>query len=89
MRSLLEWDYFNPYYFDQLKKLNRLESSQDNRDGKLKEISEKQNNIEQLSTSNKKSLEELNRIFTNLYRGKDEWNNNQYAKKEGIFLKSS
>lgn len=79
LQSLINWNTFDPYYFEELKKLdentakrniNHLRQLQEIRDAKLLEERRKkdQRNENLKKISNK---DELKKIFFNLYQGRD------------------
>lgn len=80
LKILTEWDYFNPYYFNKLNKLDEKEAKrnithlkqlQEIRDNKIKQ--ERQHHEEQVRKQKDISFSEneLREIFLNLYAGKD------------------
>lgn len=97
LQSLIEWSNFDPYYFENLNKLdkneairriNHLKQLQEIRDAKLKEqqkITARKN--EEANTS-KKTYEELNRQFTMLYQGKDIQGNKISLQQRGYLFES-
>lgn len=81
LKCLTEWDYFDPYYFETLKKLDRkqakrniehLKQLQEIRDHKIKQERLRYEEQEKKRKSSNISLNELRRIFLNLFEGKDE-----------------
>ena len=80
LKSLTEWDYFNPYYFGELKKLDEerakknilhLKQLQEIRDQKIK--LERQKKEEKTKNNEKKyvSIEQMKDKYLNLFSGKD------------------
>lgn len=94
LKSLINWSYYNPYYFNELKKLNEKEAKtiqnklreiQEERDKKIKALRE--NNKEK--QSNVLSVDCLNKIrnkFLLLYQAKDSEGNNITNHKRGYLL---
>lgn len=83
VKLLTEWDYFNPYYFENLKKLDKntaqknithLKQLQEIRDYKIKQERQKRDERERKSQEVKTTINDLNNIFLNLFNGKDETN---------------
>lgn len=81
LKCLTEWDYFDSYYFETLKKLDRkqakrniehLKQLQEIRDHKIKQERLRYEEQEKKRKSSNISLNELRRIFLNLFEGKDE-----------------
>lgn len=80
LKSLINWNTFDPYYFKKLNKLdeetakrniNHLRQLQEIRDAKLlEEKRQKEQKIESLKKIN--NQDELKKIFFNLFQGKDE-----------------
>lgn len=80
LKSLTEWDYFNPYYFETLNKLDgyvakrnitHLRQFQEIRDKKTKQERQRQEERERKQRDMSLSINELREIFLNLYAGKD------------------
>ncbi len=89
LKSLLEWSHFDPYYFDQLQKLNREQASKniehlkqlvEIRDAKTKAERVKREKINQTQQQAKQTLQQLKDCFFSLYRDKT------YAQKRGYEL---
>lgn len=81
LKELTEWDYFNPYYFEKLKKLDESEAKrniahlkqlQEIRDHKIKQERLRQEEQEREKKDINLSLNELKDIFLNLFSGKDQ-----------------
>lgn len=81
LRNLVEWDYFNPYYFDKLKKLDRstakrnlehLKLLQEVREEKIKEERFHKKEKEKQREGILITKEEIKCIFLNLFSGKDQ-----------------
>lgn len=81
LRTLTEWNYFDPYYFEKLNKLSESEAKrnishlkqlQEIRDYKIKQ--ERQRHVEQEKQRKAISINinELKDIFLNLFNGKDQ-----------------
>lgn len=79
LKSLTEWDRFDPYYFKELKKLDEgvakrnishLKLLQESRDEKIKEIN-RQREIQEKNRQEATNIEELKNIFLNLYNNKN------------------
>ncbi|MDO4535744.1 MAG: restriction endonuclease [Clostridium perfringens] len=97
MKSLIEWDYFNPYYFNELKKLdikvakeniNHLKKLQDSRDSKIKNERKRREDQEKKKRENKKSIEELKNYFFTLYSGKDKDGKSINIQRRGYLFES-
>ncbi len=80
LKSLTEWDYFNPYYFETLNKLDvnvakrniiHLKQLQEIRDNKIKQERQRQEERERKQRDKSLNINELREIFLNLYAGKD------------------
>lgn len=83
LKSLMEWDYFNPYYFETIKKLDKnmaqrnishLKQLQEIRDYKINQERQKREELERKSKEIKTTISDLKNIFLNLFNGKDETN---------------
>ena len=79
LRSLLNWSHFDPYYFDNLKKLNRedaerciehLRQLEEIRDAKIREERKRREELEQEKQQPKQTLEELKNLYFELIAGK-------------------
>lgn len=95
LKRLTEWDYFNPYYFKELKKLDEnvakkniahLKLLQEKRDQKIKQIrrqsEEQEKNRERISVN----MEELKNKFLNLFNGKDQEGNTINSQRRGYLF---
>jgi hypothetical protein len=80
MKSLVEWNHFDPYYFDKIKKLNRIEAEtalshlrqlQEIRDAKIKEQRREREKKESDLQKSKTSLTEVKEKFLRLLQGTD------------------
>lgn len=80
LKRLTEWDYFNPYYFKKLNKLDEdeakkniihLKQLQEIRDNKIKQERQRQEEQERKQKDMFLSTDEIRDIFLNLYAGKD------------------
>ncbi len=83
VKVLTEWNYFNSYYFEDIKKLDKntaqkniahLKQMQEMRDYKIKQERQKRDERERKSQEIKTTINDLNNIFLNLFNGKDETN---------------
>lgn len=81
LKCLTEWDYFDPYYFETLKKLDKkqakrnieyLKQLQEIRDHKIKQERLRYEEQERKRKTANISLNELQEIFLNLFEGKDQ-----------------
>lgn len=81
LRELSEWDYFNPYYFEKINKLDEgeakrnidhLKQLQEIRDHKIKQERQRQEEQERKRKDLNVSINELRGIFLNLFSGKDQ-----------------
>lgn len=81
LKELTEWDYFNPYYFEKLNKLNEdeakrniahLKQLQEIRDYKIKQERQRQEEQGKKWKDKNYSINELKEIFLNLFSGKDQ-----------------
>lgn len=79
LKQLTEWDYFDPYYFKKLNKLDEdeakrnithLKQLQEIRDYKIKQERQRQNELEKKRKDISISINELKDIFFNLYSRK-------------------
>jgi len=95
LQAFINWSHFDPYYFDKLKKLDKsealkrishLKQLQEIRDAKSKlEREQRIQKEEQLLTSRKTQVE-IQKIFSNLYQGKDESGNSITLQQRGYLL---
>lgn len=83
IKVITEWNYFNPYYFEDIKKLDKntakknithLKQLQEIRDYKIKQERQKRDERERKSQEVKTTISDLNKIFLNLFNGKDDTN---------------
>ncbi len=97
LHSLIDWNNFNPYYFEKLKKLDKndalrrishLKELQEIRDEKLKQQQKNIARINEEASKPKKTLEDLRSQFTLLYQGKDEQGKIISLQKRGYLLES-
>ncbi|ACV63039.1 hypothetical protein Dtox_2222 [Desulfofarcimen acetoxidans DSM 771] len=81
LMSLTQWDYFNSYYFDTIKKLNRniakrninhLKQLQEIRDSRIKQERQKREEFEKKSKEINTTINDLKNIFLKLFSSKDE-----------------
>lgn len=81
LKSLIEWNYYNPYYFDEIKKLDRnkaikniehLKQLQEIRDFKIKEERKRREEFEKNKSKTSNTIEELKHKFLMLFSGRDE-----------------
>jgi hypothetical protein len=95
--SLIEWSNFDPYYFENLNKLDKneairrishLKQLQEIRDAKLKEQQKIIARKNEEANTSKKTYEELNRQFTMLYLGKDIQGNKISLQQRGYLFES-
>lgn len=80
LKQLTEWDYFDPYYFKNLNKLDEdeakrniihLKQLQEIRDHKIKQERQRQDELERKRKDLKVNIVELKDTFINLFSGKD------------------
>lgn len=80
LKQLTEWDYFNPYYFKKLNKLDEdeakrnithLKQLQEIRDHKIKQERQRQVELERKRKDINIDIVELKDTFINLFSGKD------------------
>ena len=81
LRQITKWDYFNPYYFKKLNKLNEdeakrnishLKQLQEIRDHKIKQERQRQKELEKARQDVVINVNELKDIFLNLFNGRDQ-----------------
>ena len=79
LRTLLNWSHFDPYYFDNLKKLKRedaerciehLRQLEEIRDAKIREERKRREELEKEKQQPKQTLEELRTLYFQLVTGK-------------------
>jgi len=97
LKSLIEWDTFDPYFFEKLKKLNKEEALRnisqlkvlmEIRDHKEKQKIKDRRKVEQERYDKKKSLEQLNNQFMMLYQGKNEQGKTINTQERGYLFES-
>lgn len=80
LKQLTEWDYFDPYYFKNLNKLDEdeakrniihLKQLQEIRDHKIKQERQRQDELERKRKDINVNIVELKDTFINLFSGKD------------------
>ncbi len=80
LKQLTEWDYFDPYYFKKLNKLDEdeakrniihLKQLQEIRDHKIKQERQRQDELERQRKDISVNIVELKDTFINLFSGKD------------------
>lgn len=80
LKQLTEWDYFDPYYFKNLNKLDEdeakrniihLKQLQEIRDYKIRQERQRQDELERKRKDISVNIIELKDIFINLFSGKD------------------
>lgn len=80
LKQLTEWDYFDPYYFKKLNKLNEdeakrniihLKQLQEIRDHKIKQERQRQDELERKRKDISVNIVELKDTFINLFSGKN------------------
>ena len=78
LQSLINWSHFDPFYFDNLKKLNRqtaesaiirLKQLQEIRDHKIKEDRKQREQKAKEAQNPTKTLEALNKLYISLFQG--------------------
>ena len=92
IKNLTEWNYFNPYYFKEIKQLDEetvrrniehLKQLQELRDSKIKNERKRKEACTDLR--NEKTLDEIKLLFLNLFNCKDE-NGNEINKQKRGYL---
>lgn len=95
LKQLTEWDYFDPYYFKKLNKLDEdeakknithLEQLQEIRDYKIKQERKRQDELERKRKDISISINELKDIFLNLFSGKDQDGNKINNQRRGYLF---
>jgi hypothetical protein len=95
LKSLVEWDYYNPYYFDQIKKLDKskamnniehLKQIQEIRDFKIKEERKRKEEYDKNKFNTNKSLEDLKHKFLMLFSGRDEFGKSIDSQRRGYLF---
>ena len=89
LKSLTEWSHFDPYYFDQIQKLDREQATKniehlkqlvEIRDAKIKAERAKKEQLNQTQQQARQTLQQLKNSFLNFYKDKN------YAQKRGYEL---
>lgn len=97
LQALLEWDHFDPFYFNKLNKLdqddalrniNHLKQLQEIRDANLRKLKEERKGKEQENYQKQKSLDQLYNQYINLYQGKDEFGSSISLQQRGYLLEN-
>ncbi|BAZ29821.1 hypothetical protein NIES4074_22680 [Cylindrospermum sp. NIES-4074] len=87
LKTLMEWSYFNPYYFDELKKLDigkakknieHLRQLQEIRDAKIQADRKRQEELKRAQQEPTQTLDELKKSFLELLTGKTSTQNRGY-----------
>lgn len=95
LKQLTEWDYFDPYYFKKLNKLDEdeakknithLKQLQEIRDYKIKQERKRQDELERKRKDISISINELKDIFLNLFSGKDQDGNKINNQRRGYLF---
>lgn len=95
LKELTEWDYFDPYYFQKLNKLNvneakrnivQLKKLQEIRDDKIRYERQRQEEQERKLKDIRVSQDELKKIFINLFSGKDQNGKNINTQQRGYLF---
>lgn len=95
LKQLTEWDYFDPYYFKKLNKLDEdeakknithLKQLQEIRDYKIKQERQRQDELERKRKDISISINELKDIFLNLFSGKDQDGNKINNQRRGYLF---
>lgn len=95
LKSIIEWDYYNPYYFNEIKKLDKdkairniehLKQLQEIRDFKIKEERKRREEYEKNKFNMNKSMEELKHKFLMLFSGRDELGKTIDAQRRGYLF---
>lgn len=95
LKQLTEWDYFDPYYFKKLNKLDEdeakrnithLKQLQEIRDHKIKQERQRQDELERKRKDISISINELKDVFLNLFSGKDQDGNKIDNQKRGYLF---
>ncbi|MGK4118326.1 restriction endonuclease [Lysinibacillus capsici] len=81
LQALIQWNHYDPYYFEKLKKLdknealrniNHLKQLQEIRDAKIKQQIENRERKLSEVIKTKKTIDSLKKQYISLYQGKDE-----------------
>ena len=95
LKQLTEWDYFDPYYFKKLNKLDEdeakknithLKQLQEIRDYKIKQERQRQDELERKRKDISISINELKDTFLNLFSGKDQDGNKINNQRRGYLF---
>ena len=95
LKQLTEWDYFDPYYFKKLNKLDEdeakknithLKQLQEIRDYKIKQERKRQDELERKRKDISIIINELKDIFLNLFSGKDQDGNKINNQRRGYLF---
>lgn len=95
LKQLTEWDYFDPYYFKNLNKLDEdeakrniihLKQLQEIRDHKIKQERQRQDELERKRKDISVSINELKDTFLNLFSGKDQDGNSINNQRRGYLF---
>ncbi|WP_154661603.1 restriction endonuclease [Bacillus ndiopicus] len=95
LQALLQWNHYDPYYFETLKKLdkaqalrniNHLRQLQEIRDAKIKQQIESRESKYKEALKSKNTLEILKKQYLSLYQGKDEFNKPISLQKRGYLF---
>lgn len=95
LKRLTEWDYFDPYYFKKINKLDEAEAKrnimhlkqlQEIRDHKIKQERQRQEEMEKKRKNINISTNELKDIFLNLFNGRDQDEKEINSQKRGYLF---
>lgn len=95
LQSLLQWNHYDPYYFEKLKKLdknealrniNHLKQLQEIRDAKIKQQIENRESKLREAINKSENLETLKLQYISLYQGKDEFDKSISLQKRGYLF---
>ncbi len=95
LKRLTEWDYFDPYYFKKINKLDEVEVKrnimhlkqlQEIRDHKIKQERQRQEEMEKKRKNINISTKELKDIFLNLFNGRDQDEKEINSQKRGYLF---
>ena len=95
LKRLTEWDYFDPYYFKKINKLDEAEAKsnimhlkqlQEIRDHKIKQERQRQEEMEKKRKNINISTKELKDIFLNLFNGRDQDEKEINSQKRGYLF---
>jgi hypothetical protein len=97
LQSLIEWNTFDPYYFDKLRKLDREEAQRqinhlsqlkEIRDARIQERDKKRRDREQETAQRREVLVSNYERFTKLYQGRDAQGKLISSQQRGYLLQS-